>query len=612
MAKTPDLSQLLAASQEAPVEGINFYKTNNQALASVAVNAAANTPESQIAAQQKQTTIAQRQAEETLSIVMQARERDLQAHELYMSDYQPRSDDYDMLQQERLQTLKTLTEEESDPEKNNIFLHPIKTAVSAFKSAQLKEKEMAIVTEMNALSDAMAQANREYIATRQYNAEELAFNLQSQVDLKSKSAMIAAQQAERSAVLRYEDTQKDIAVQLAATQGLKAVSPETAAGVGAKAIPTDAELAVYKANKLKTVYNPVVTDADRPNLLRAFKSEPEDVQAAVSQLAVRYTNYIKEGAGSTENPIDFTEREIVRSVNGQYARGLDKLTESRYSEIANIGLQARVKQIAAAAKQGDLAGLSKEDKGNAALMQILQDKKNLADETELQLQIKGALEGDFSNSLNQGLEWLKQDMANPVTNQTVTDKRSYVDPGALSSAMTNSEYLLSNIPQKYLQNVDQVQLKSEAEVVAKVAGMNGGNLATHKLLGANEFLKKLGVTSANERFNIMHNWIQKSVIDTYRKQGAYSNLSDLAQLSTSAKNEEFVIPLVTRESKGGGIFGKFTPSLPSVDLSTPAGLATYIELAEKGVLEQYSKTETAKYLGKQGLNVLLNQPLDLD
>lgn len=603
MANNLDLSQLMQASQAAPVEGTNFYKETNEAFASIALNAVANTPESQIAAQEKQTSIAQQRADLTLSALIQAREKDIQAHELYLQDYQPRSEDYDLLQSERRNNLKVLTQEETDPEKNNIFLHPIKTIVSAFKSGQIRDKNRAIVQEMNALSDEMAQANKEYISVKQFNAEELAFNLQTQVNLQSQSALLAAQQAEKSAALRYEDVQKDLQAQVVATSGLKSVSPEVAVGTGIKAVPTDTDLAFYKANKLGTAWNPVITDAERPQLIRAYKSESEDVQSSVSQGALRYSNYIKEGKGSTELPMDFTRREIVNSVNGGYARGLDKLTESRYSEIANIGLETRVQQIAAAAKSGQTAGLSEKDRANPALMKILGDSKNLADETALQLQIKGALEGDFSNSLDAGIKFLKEDMAAPVSTMTVSDKRPYIDPAALSSALNNSNFLLSNVPMQYLEGKDEVAVRAEADVVAKVAGMTGGNLASHKLLAANDFLKKLGMRNAPERVAVLQKWLQQGVMDTYAQRGAYSNLAGLAKYSTSAKGEEFVVPLVTREHKGSGLLGRYTPAMPSLDLSTPAGLATYLELAEKGVLEQAKQSEVQGKQTQKFINV---------
>lgn len=590
MATQPSLSELMQAANTAPVEGVNFYKEINEAYVQTAANAVQNTPESQIAAQAKQTTIAQQRAELTLDAVMQSREKDLQAHAMYEAEYDPRSADYDLLQTQRRQNLQQLTQEETDPEKNNIFLHPIKTTVSMFRSAQIKEQNNALVNEMNALSDEMSQATKEYISTRQHNAEELAFNLQTQVNLATESALIGAKQAESSAVLRYEDKQKDIAAQMQAVSGLRAVSAEGAARA-TKAQPTDLDLALYKAGKLGSAWNPVITDAERPQLLRAYTSEGEDVQASVTQAAVRYSNYIKEGMGSTEVPTDFLRREIATSVNGDYARGLDKLTQSRYSEIANIGLEARVQQIAAGARSGDMTGLSQQDKSNPALMAVLKDSKNIADETALQLQIKNALESDFSNSLNQGLQWLKEDMAVPVSSRTVTDARPYVDPASMSAALQNPDYLLAHIPQQYLSQKDAVQIKAEADVVAKVSGMNGGNLLTHKMLAASDFLKKLGVQDSVERVRILRNWMQDGVMDRYNKEGAYSNLAGLTKITSGAKNEEFVVPLVTRESKGAGLFGKYTPQLPSLDLSSPVGLATYLELAEKGVIEQAKQQE---------------------
>jgi hypothetical protein len=595
-----NLSELMQASQAAPVESVNFYKERNEAFASIAINAAQNTPETQIDAQEQQAAIAQQKATQTLSMIMDTRAKDMEAYGSYKAEFEPRSQDYDLLQSERRQNLATLTQEESDPEKNNIFLHPIKTIVSTFKSAQLKEKNAAVVNEMNALSDEMAQANKEYISVRQFNAEQLAFNLQTEVNLKSENALIAARQAEQSAALRYQDKQDDIAKLTTAASGLTAFDTQKDA-IGKermKKVPTDAELAVYRSTKLDTPYNAIVTDAERPQLLRALQSEAEDVQDSVSQLSLRYTGYIKEGKGSTETPTSFAQREVVTSVNGGYARGLDKLTQSRYSEIANIGLDLRVQQIAASARAGDMSALGAGEKANPALMKILGDSKNLADETALQLQIKGALEGDFSNSVNEGVKYIQQDMATVVSNRTATDPRPYVDPAAMSAVMGNSHYLVSNIPQQYFAGKDPAIVKAEADAVAKVSGMVGGNLASHKLLGANEFLKKLGVNSAPERVSIMQKWLQQSVMDAYAQRGAYSSLGGLAKISVAAKGEDFVIPLVTRESKGGGMFG-LAPAMPSLDLSSAAGLATYIELAEKGVLQQASRVEASQKFQEQ-------------
>jgi hypothetical protein len=587
MATQVNLSELMGATQAAPVESTNFYKERNEAFASIAVNAVANTPETQIAAQEKQAAIAQQRTQQTLSMLMETKAKDMEAYGTYKAEFDTRSQDYDMLQGQRRENLSKLTEEESDPSKNNIFLHPVKTIVSAFKSMQLSEKNNAIANEMNALSDEMAQATKEYTTVRQFNAEQLAFNLQTEVNLKSETALIAAQQAERSAHLRYTDTQDDIAKLTTAASGLTAVSAETAAGKGAKAVPTDAELAVYRSTKLNTPHSPVVTDAERPNLMRALQSEADDVQASVSQLSVRYNGYIKEGAGSTETPTSFAQRDIVSSVNSGYARGLDKLTQSRYGEIADIGLQLRVEQIAAAARAGDMGALGAGEKANPALMKILADTKNLADTTALQLQIKGALEGDFSNSVTEGVKYIQQDMSSVVSSRTVSESRPYVDPAALSSVLGNSNYLVSNIPQKYLMGKDETAVRAEADVVAKVSGMTGGDLASHKLLSANEFLKKLGVVSAPERVSIMQKWLQHSVQDAYAQRGAYSSLGGLAKVSVAAKGEDFVVPLVTRQIKSSStIFGSLVPAMPSLDLSSAAGLATYIELSEKGVMEQ--------------------------
>lgn len=586
-----ELSELMQAANTAPVEGTNFYKEVNEATVAMAAAAFRNTPEDQITAQNKKAAIEQERNTLSLDLVMRAREKDLQAHAAYEAEYTPRSEDYDMLQANRRENLRKLTEEETDPTKNNIFLHPIKTIVSVFKSGQIKDQNRAIVSEMNALSDEMAFATKDYLATQQYNKEELAFNLQTQVNLKSENAMIAARQAEQSAKLRYEDKQDDITRGAQAAAALRAVDPETAAGVGAKSVPTDAELAFYKANKLGLETLPVITDADRPNLIRSLKSEGEDVQAAVAQGTVRYTGYIAEGKGSTETPQSFTNREIVSSANGVYAKGLDKLVQNQYGEIADIGTQLRIERIAAAVRSQDLSGLSPAEQKNPALAKIMGDSKNFADETALQLQVKGALESDFSNNLEAGMQYIQEDMANAVSNRTVLDKRPYVDPGALSAALSNSHFLLSNVPQQYLAGKDIVALKAEADVVAKSTGMAGGDLATHKISAANEYLKKLGVTSAADRVSTIHKWLQQSVMDNYAQRGAYANLTGLTKLAKTSRGEEFIIPLVTRESKRSGLFGKYTPTLPSLDLSSPAGLATYIELAEKGVIEQARQEE---------------------
>ena len=591
-----DLSELIKAANAAPVESQDFYGKYNKAIVQVAKEANANTPETQIQAEAKELQIAQQRTTQTLSAVMEAHAKDTTAYETYQQDYLGRKADYDMLQSKRLNNLSTLTEGESDPKKNNILLSPFKTIASVWRSSQIKEENAAIVEEMNALGQEMGQATKEWIATHQHNQEKLAFTLQTEVELNTRNALMAAQQESRAAQLRYADKQDDIAKLTTATTGLRTVSAAseaTRAGL-AKSVPTREEAAYYYAQKTKTPHNPSMPDELYNQVVRAYQSEPEEVRNANAQSFLRYDQYIKSGAGSTDSPSVYAARQISTSTDGQYARALDTLNDGRYSEIADIGLQLQVERVAASLRQGNMDGVPAELRGNPAVMKQLTAAQGIADQTAQQLAVKAALEGSFKDSLDSGIDWIRQDIAGQVTDATATDPRRYATPVKVSGILTNPDFLVSQIPAKYLEGQDLTTLQAEADVVAKVSGMRGGDPQAHKFLAANDFLKSKGVTDEYERNNIMHKWLQLSLRTNYTRSGVYASLTPLVQETMANRSEEFTVPILTRPIKATStIFGASVPALPEVDLSSLSGFATYMKAIQSGAVQQAKEAEAA-------------------
>jgi hypothetical protein len=584
-----NLSELLEAAQTAPVESENFYRQRNEAFVQIAVEANANTPESQIEAQEKELAVVQQRNVQSLSMLMEAQAKDMQAYEGYKEEYVGRKADYDMLRDQRLQNLRQLTEEETDPSKNNIFLSPRKTIASMFRSRQLKDQNNAIANEMNALGDEMSSATKDWIATHTHNQQQLAFNLQTEVELKSQNALLAARQAQGAAALRYNDKQDDIAKLTTATAGITPLSASAEATRAGKAntLPTRAEAAYYYAQKTKTPYNPTMPDELYNQVVRAYKSEPEPVQNANAQSFIKYDQYIKTGAGSTETPTSFAAREITSSTDSAYAKALDTLNEGRFSEVAAIGLELQVQKVAASLRTGSMQGLTPEQMKNPVIMKQLTAAQNIADETAQQIAVKAALEGSFKESLDGGIEYMQADMAGIVSDATITDPRPYANPAKVSAVLTNPDFLLANIPPQYLEGKDPLVIKTEADVVAKVSGMNGGDPQAHKFLAANEFLKKQGITGEYERVNILQKWLQLSLKSAYAQQGAYASLAPLAQETVAARGEDFLIPVTTRPIKATAtLFGSNIPAIPEVDLSSLSGFAVYMKAIESGVLQE--------------------------
>jgi len=605
-----NLSELMEAAQAAPVENENFYKQRNEAFAQIAVEANANTPETQIAAQERELAVAQDRNNLTLSLLMESHSKDLQGYETYKEDYMGRKADYELLQAKRRQNLSTLTEEETNPEKNNIFLHPFKTIASTFRSAQIKEENNAIVNEMNSLGNEMGAATKEWIATHQHNQEQLAFNLQTEVELKTRNQLMAAQQAQQAAGLRYADRQDDIQKLTTATAGitpLGAGAEATRAGKS-NALPTKEELAFYYSQKTGTPYNPVMADAQYGQVLRAYQSEQEPIRNANAQAFIKYDQYIKAGEGSTETPSSFVTREISSSTDGQYAKSLDTLNQGRFNEIASIGLELQVKRVASSIRNGNLESIPAEMRGNPALMKQLTAAQTIADETAQQVAVKAALEGSFKESLSNGVEYIRQDMAAIVSDATVTDSRPYATPVKVSAVLSNPDFLIAQIPQKYLVGKDPVTFKAEADVVSKIAGMRGGDPQAHKFLAANDFLKKHGVTAEYERVNILQRWLQTSLKSAYMEQGAYASLSPLAQETTAARGEEFLIPVTTRPIKATStLFGSNIPAIPEVDLSSLSGFAVYLKAIESGAVEQATSAAAKNEALNKGMRTAMTR-----
>lgn len=584
-----NLSELMEAANAAPVENENFYKQRNEAFAQIAVEANANTPETQIAAQERELAVVQQRNIQSLSMLMEAHSKDLQAYDTYKEEYVGRKADYEMLQGKRRQNLSTLTEEETDPEKNNIFLHPFKTIASVWRSGQIKEENNAIAREMNALGDEMSTATKEWVATHQHNQEQLAFNLQTEVELKTQNQLLAARQAQAAADLRYKDNQDDIAKLTTATAGITPLSANAEATRAGKksTLPTKEELAFYYSQKTGTPYNPIMADEQYTQVLRAYQSEAQPIQGANSQAFIKYDQYIKSGEGSTETPSSFATREITSSTDSGYAKALDTLNEGRFGEVAAIGLELQVQRVAASLRSGTMTGLTPEQMNNPVIMKQLTAAQNIADETAQQVAVKAALEGSFKESLDGGIEYLRQDMAGIVSDATVTDARPYATPAKVSSILTNPDFLLATIPPQYLAGKDPLTVKAEADVVAKISGMNGGDPQAHKFLAANEFLKKQGVTGEYDRVNILQKWLQLSLKSAYGAQGAYSSLAPLAQETVAARGEEFLIPVTTRPIKATRtVFGADIPAIPEVDLSSLSGFAVYLKAIESGALQQ--------------------------
>lgn len=584
-----NLSELMEAANAAPVENENFYRQRNEAFAQIAVEANANTPETQIAAQERELEVVKQRNIQSLSMLMESHAKDMQGYETYKEEYVGRKADYEMLQQQRRENLRTLTEEEMDPEKNNIFLHPFKTIGSVFKSGQIKDQNNAIAREMNALGDEMGAATKEWIATHQHNQEQLAFNLQTEVELKTQNQLLAARQAQNAADLRYKDKQDDIAKLTTATAGITPVSASAEATRAGKAntLPTRAEAAFYYAQKTKTPYNPTMPDELYNQVVRAYKSEPEPVQNANAQSFIRYDQYIKTGAGSTETPTSFATREITSSPDSGYAKALDTLNEGRFSEVAAIGLELQVQKVASSLRSGTMSGLTPEQMKNPVIMKQLTAAQNIADETAQQVAVKAALEGSFKESLDGGIEYMRQDMAGIVSDATVTDPRPYATPAKVSSILSNPDFLLATIPPEYLAGKDPMIVKAEADTVAKISGMNGGDPQSHKFLAANDFLKKQGILGEYDRVNILQKWLQLSLKSAYAQQGAYSSLAPLAQETVAARGEDFLIPVTTRPIKSTRtVFGADIPAIPEVDLSSLSGFAVYLKAIESGALQQ--------------------------
>lgn len=470
-----NISEIISAANTAPVEGENYYGQVNKAFAQVAQNAVNNTPETQIQAQQQQLRVSQQQNDARMSVILEAQAQTAAAYQNYSEDFDPRQEDYKVLSEKRRINMRQLVEEETDPSKNNIILSPFKTIASMWRSGQIREQNQALAREMNELSREMGEASKQYIGNQQHIAQQLQFNLQTEAELKFANAKQAAALDVQNAELRRSHNQTANATLLAATQGLKTVS---LASMQAEANqPTDDILAMYKSVRTNTPLAPI-TDAERASVRQSFMSESEDTRASMAQANLRYRTALSAGQGTTETPTSFVLRDLASTNSSDYAKGLDTASGGQFNEIANMGINVRLKQLAQSVASGGLDGLSDKDKSNPMLMKALQDAQGMTGQAAQEQAIMNALSqgSSFKDNLERGLEFLKADYAGSVSSSALGDTRPYVDPARMADALNNSQLLLSHISPSYIPQDMFEQIAAEADVAVKAPGLTGGNL----------------------------------------------------------------------------------------------------------------------------------------
>lgn len=603
-----NVSELMEAANAPAVQNENFYAERNDAFAQIAVEAIRNTPETLIKAQNKELAVVQQRNNLALDVILDAQNKDQQSYAEYLSEVEPRKQDYEMLRERRINNLTTIRENAEDDEQNNFWRNPIKTIVGSFRDSRIREQNNALIEEMNAINQGVAGATKEYIAKHEHNKQQLEFNLNTKVQLNTANALAAAKQEQQAAGLRYQDTQDDIAKLTTATSGISAAPIERDGSGRAKTTPTKQELAFYRSQKTGVAYNPLVSDDDYKTLLRSYNSEDDAVQNANAQAFVRYDDYIQFNKGSTETPVSFVQREITTTPNGTYGRALDQLNGGRYAELANIGLEIQVQKVADSLNQGAIAGLTPQQLANPMLMKQLEAAKGIADQTAQKLAVQNALATSFSETVDTGVDYIKGDMAAAVSTRRINEAAAYADPARVSSILNNADELLAQIPQKYLMDRDLTQVQAEADVVSRVTGMRGGDTQAHKFLEANDFLKRQGMKDEAERVAVLRKWLQSGLNRNYMMQGAYANTVGSAQIAVANKGEEFIVPVMTRPVKAAtSVFGTATPDMPSFDLGSPVGMALYLKAIESG--SAYYETQrklqnakdTAAFLGKSAL-----------
>lgn len=596
-----ELSSLMEAANGSGVRDESFYRKTNTAFASLAADAVANTPETVIAAQEKQAEVQIQQSGIALDVLMQAHAKDQESFQKYEAEFKPREQDYSMLQAEREANLRTITEIERDPTQNSIF-HPIKTIIGKIKQSRAEDQNNAIINEMNAINDGMGAATAKYIAESQHNEDELRFNLQTKVELGTAAARIAAQQEEKNASMRYQDTQADIGVKLQATQGLSGItlSEQMAKDEKTKATPTDQELAHYRAVELGQPYNDVVTDAERPNLLRAYMAKPVEARSANAIAAYNYLNYRSMGEGSTEAPTSFAQSQLMKTQDQGYARELSKLIKTDDSEIANLGLEALVNKTVQLYRANDAAGIAvalgddyKKSKAVLAQLKGASDSGKILSEVEQQVIVRNLLQdSSFKTLYKTGIEQVKGEASSVLTKSGTP----YADPDRVSDALKHPDDLLSVIPSKFLAGRDEAQLKMRADVISKVNGMEGGNLLSHKMIQADDFMLELGITSRAERVFAIQKWLQlgargEAVVKSNNKHLVPSVMQTLAR-----NGEDFIIPIRTAPERKRSLFSLSSveelnkPEFPEVALETAAGVELYLLAARARADKPYAPT----------------------
>lgn len=585
-------------NNELPVEGTEHFAGVNRGLGQVVANAAANTVETQVAANMQKLEVTQKQNEAAMSVLLEAQAKSADAFVRYSENFDPRREDYNMLSSRRRAIASQLVEEETDPKKNNIITSPFATIASMWRSKQLREQNNALGREMNELNREMREASQSFVGEQDRINQDLQFAVQTEVNLKHANARAAAEVASTNAQLRYTGNQTANQTALAALQSVKTVSQQSIAMAQQNEAPRDA-LEMYMS--LKTGSDlAVIPDAQLESVKRAFQSESAEVRAAVFQSNLKYRAAQSAGLGSTEQPLSFALRELSTSNDGAYAQSLDLVTGGQFAEIAQTGVSVRVKQIADSYASRGMAGMSEADKANPALMQALKQTETIASRAEQEQIIGSALmqNSSFKDNLNRGLEFLKEDFANAVSDQGPADARPFVSPAKMSTALDNPQLLLSYLDPRDLQGKSTIQVDAAAAVALKSAGVDGGNLMSHKLLAASKFLKdELGINSDLRRNAILHKWLQASLQAKYRREGMYSGMMDSAAEYSAHNGEEFGVELWTRPTKEySSIFGRRVAEMPSFNLGTEIGFANYmLAIEHAGAGGVSAETEQSRY-----------------
>lgn len=451
-----------------------------------------------------------------------------------------------------------LTELESDPTRNNVLLHPIKTIGAMIEKANIKDINNAHTVELNSVIDKQQMASATFLQDRKQVQDTIAANASAVLARDYQTRLNSAQQMEQAALQR----QKDKLNVAQATQGSAASMSYQEDGNSSAALAKQGidinTLLTYKAAKLGTPLDVAFADeADKIQTINAFNRETEEVKKSMTDLNLQYrgdTNLMK------KLPRDYLYNTMLNTNDNIQSSAINSVLDNPNQQLAAIGTSEAMKQVQEAGMVVDKDGnLTASTGGESSVDKLKNDAASRA-----------AIAGRSpTQHIVAGARYVMSDIGGLFKSQ----------PLNLHTATTNIE-LLTRDPHIAQIAAQDPSLVQELNVAAQDVSMAYGDVMDTKLFRLNEALLSRGL-SKDQAALALTGWMQLSMLDGYQNFGGkYSAQTKQAVAVMGETRTSINIPVYRAPLDAPGLFtGNLKGNVKGdgFDISNPEALKLYLQ-----------------------------------